>query len=122
METMEPHRAVSRVTGRIVRVLMFLPIFLIFFALLVWAVNALWNGLMPNIFGLPAITYWQALGLMVLSWILFGGLRGRSGHGAWRYDMRRRWARMSPAEREEFVRGLRDRCGGMAPPEPGPTE
>lgn len=115
METMRPHRAVSR----IVRVLMFLPIFLVFFALLVWAVNALWNGLMPSIFGLPEITYWQALGLMVLCWILFGGLRGRSGLGAWRYDMRRRWVRMSPAEREEFARGLRSRWG-EPPPEPGP--
>jgi hypothetical protein len=113
METMRPHRAVSR----IVRVLMLLPIFLIFFALLVWAVNALWNGLMPNIFGLRTITYWQALGLMVLSWILFGGLRGRSGHGPWRYGMRRRWERMTPAEREEFVKGLRSRCG-----EPPPAE
>ncbi len=116
METLRPHRAASR----IVRVLMLLPVFLIFFALLVWAVNALWNGLMPNIFGLPAITYWQALGLMVLSWILFGGLRGRSGHGSWRYGMRRRWERMTPAERDEFVRGLRSRSCETAPPEPGP--
>ncbi len=116
METLRPHRAASR----IVRVLMLLPIFLVFFALLVWGVNALWNGLMPDIFGLPAITYWQALGLMVLSWILFGGLRGRSGHRSWRYDMRRRWARMSPAEREEFVRGLHSRCGETPPPEAPP--
>ena len=72
---------------------------------------------MPNIFGLRVITYWQALGLMVLSWILFGGLRGRSGHGPWRYGMRWRWERMTPAEREEFVKGLRSRCGGMSPPE-----
>lgn len=40
------------------------------------AVLYLWNWLMPSIFGLKAITYWQAVGLMGLSWILFGGLRG----------------------------------------------
>ena len=40
------------------------------------AVLYLWNWLMPAIFGLRAITYWQAVGLMGLSWILFGGLRG----------------------------------------------
>lgn len=103
---------------RIARIVTFaVPAFLIVFALLVWAVSALWNGLMPAIFGLPTITYWQALGLMVLSWILFGGLRGRSGHGPWRYGMRRRWERMTPAEREEFVRSLRSRCGEPPPPE-----
>lgn len=33
----------------------------------------LWNWLMPEIFGLTSITFWQALGLLVLSKILFGG-------------------------------------------------
>ena len=42
------------------------------------------------------------------------------GQGAWRYDMRRRWERMTPAEREEFVRGLNARCGVPPTPEPEP--
>lgn len=33
--------------------------------------KALWNALMPDIFGLPAITYWQAWGLLLLSMIFF---------------------------------------------------
>ena len=33
----------------------------------------LWNWLMPEIFGLGAIHYWQALGLLILAKILFGG-------------------------------------------------
>src|SRR5262249_54440623 len=57
-----------------------LPLFLIFLALMVWAVFGLWNWLMPSIFGLRAITYWQALGLMALSWILFRGFRGPRMH------------------------------------------
>jgi hypothetical protein len=40
------------------------------------AVLQLWNLLVPGIFGLRQITYWEALGLLALSWILFGGLRG----------------------------------------------
>jgi hypothetical protein len=32
----------------------------------------LWNWLMPGIFGLPAITYWQAFGLLLLARLLFG--------------------------------------------------
>jgi len=31
----------------------------------------LWNGLMPTIFGLPEITFWQACGLQLLATILF---------------------------------------------------
>ncbi|MGE5345202.1 MAG: hypothetical protein ACM3JH_04530 [Acidithiobacillales bacterium] len=104
---------------RLARFVAFLPVFVIVFAGLVWAVSALWNALMPDIFGLHAISYWQALGLMALSWILFGGLRG-AGRGSWRYDMRRRWDRMTPAEREEFVRGVSSRCGRTESPQPEP--
>tara|TARA_B100000809_G_C15029098_1_gene491246 strand:+ start:217 stop:651 length:435 start_codon:yes stop_codon:yes gene_type:complete len=42
----------------------------------------LWNLLMPAIFGLAVITYWQAVGLFILSKILFGhGSRGCNGKG-----------------------------------------
>lgn len=37
----------------------------------------LWNWLMPAIFGLTAINYWQAIGLLLLSKILFSGFHGR---------------------------------------------
>jgi hypothetical protein len=94
------------------------PAFLVLFAGLVWGVEALWNGLMPEIFGLKAITYWQALGLMVLSWILFRGFRGpRGSRRGWERGMRRRWEKMTPAEREEFLKGLRTRWGGAPEPE-----
>lgn len=33
----------------------------------------LWNWLMPELFGLVAIDYWQALGIIILAKILFGG-------------------------------------------------
>ena len=39
--------------------------------LLAWPVKLLWNWLMPVIFGLPLITFWQAAGLMLLISILF---------------------------------------------------
>ncbi len=39
-------------------------------------VELLWNWLMPEIFGLPTINYWQAFGLIILAKIFFG-----SGHG-----------------------------------------
>ena len=44
-------------------------------------VKWLWNALMPGIFGLPEIGYWQAVGLVVLAHILFGGDHSHSGGG-----------------------------------------
>lgn len=43
------------------------------------AVWQLWNMLMPHLFGLPLIGFWQAVGLMALSWLLFGGWRCAGG-------------------------------------------
>ena len=41
-----------------------------------WIVMLLWNWLMPSIFGVTAITFWQAWGLVVLAHLLF-----KAGHG-----------------------------------------
>lgn len=43
------------------------------------AVQHLWNWLMPPIFGLTAISYWQAVGLLVLGHLLFGGIHAHHG-------------------------------------------
>lgn len=40
-----------------------------------WFVMLLWNWLMPMLFGLGAITFWQAVGLVILARMLFGGLK-----------------------------------------------
>jgi Ca2+/H+ antiporter, TMEM165/GDT1 family len=76
-------------------------------------VRGLWNWLMPPLFGLHALTFAQAWGLLALSWILFGGLRGggRPG-GHWRRSFVERWEQMTPEEREKMracfeARGVR---------------
>ena len=73
----------------------------------------LWNWLMPAIFGLKAITFLQALGLLVLSKILFGGFHRHGGRPGWRRHMAERWEQMTPEEREKFRAGMRGRgmCG-----------
>lgn len=78
-----------------------------------YVVMTLWNAVLPVVTGLHAITFVQALALLVLSRILFGGLRGwgrRGGH--WRSRMRARWQRLSPEERERFrgMMGARHGC------------
>jgi len=87
-----------------------------------FVVEYLWNWLMPGIFGLRTITYWQAVGLFLLSKILLGGIhrhggRGRDGRWAWKHRMKERWAQMSPEERERFRAGMRSRRGCRWPRE-----
>jgi hypothetical protein len=72
-------------------------------------VRLLWNWLLPSMFGLPQITFWQALGVLALSRILFGGL-GMRGCGP-RGRMMDRMTRMSDEERERFREGMRARWG-----------
>jgi hypothetical protein len=82
-----------------------------------FVVMSLWNWLAPAVLGLHAITYWQALGVLILSKILFGGFRGGPGHGGhWRRRMEERWRQMTPEEREKFRQGMASRCGPMSAP------
>lgn len=93
--------------------------FLLFIALGGALVMQLWNWLLPALFGWPLLTFWQALGLLALCRILFGGL---GLHGSGRSHLRRhqaaRWERMTPEERERFREGLRGRCGFGPPGDP----
>lgn len=107
-----------------VKVLVFLTIAIAVFG---QAVYHLWNWLMPSLFGAHTITFWQAVGLLALSWMLFGGWRGFGGPGGyrrrhWQRRMMERWERMTPEEREKFRAGVRGRCGHFpsAAPERNP--
>ena len=73
----------------------------------------LWNWLTPALFGWHTITFGQALGLLVLCRILFGGfgMHGRRGR-RWRG---RRWQRPTWEERERFKDAVRERYGPSAP-------
>ena len=69
----------------------FIPLMILaglaFFTAFTFAVMLLWNWLMPVIFGLVEITFWQALGILVLSKILFGGFhhKGHRSHKSKEY-------------------------------------
>lgn len=100
------------------------PLAIAAMAVFVYLVMRLWNWLVPGLFGLPSITYWQMLGILVLSKILFGGFpaggrsRGGSRHG--RLRMLERWEQMTPEERERFRQGLRGHGCGHEPARPTP--
>src|SRR3984885_11254070 len=74
-------------------------------------VMLLWNALLPALFHFPVITIWQALGLLALSKILFGGFHGgRRWH--WKRDnLRQAWGNMNPEQREQFRQKWEQRCG-----------
>ena len=85
-------------------------------ALVGFVVMSLWNALIPVIFHVGVITFWQAVGIFTLCKILFGF--GHGGHDGWRGKgpwMRRRWEEriknMTPEERGQFKAKWEERCG-----------
>ena len=87
-----------------------------------FVVMILWNWLAPVVFGARTISFGQALGILVLSKILFGGFRGRPRDGGhWGRRMSARWEEMTPEEREKFRQGMvgRGGRGGGVAQEPG---
>lgn len=82
---------------------------------LTWIVMELWNCLLPDLFtGVSRIGYWQALGVLVLSRILFGGLRGGC-HGHWR-GHRAQWESLTPEERQQLKGRFHSRWGRCGSP------
>ena len=83
----------------------------------------LWNWVLPPLFGFREISFWQALGLLVLCRILFGGFgmngsgRSRSRHAGDRIADRvaqrvtERMEQMTPEERERIRERMRERWG-----------
>lgn len=51
-------------------------------ALFGFAFMWLWNWLMPELFNLPVLSFWQSVGLLVLSKIIFSGVGGHHEHKA----------------------------------------
>lgn len=102
----------QRRTSRVLKIagiaIVAVPLILGAFGLLV---KSLWNWLMPELFGLHPITFWQALGVWILSRLLLAGFqgRGRSHDRRWRARVIDRWERMTPEERERFRERLRHR-------------
>ena len=95
-------------------------VFLLFIALGGAIVMQLWNWLLPPLFGWNQIGFWQALGLLALCRILFGGFGLRGSGSNFRRRRAERWERMTPEERERFRQGLLGRCG-FTPPSSEPV-
>ncbi len=89
--------------------LVFIPLCLIVFGgLFGWIVMLLWNWLMPSMFGLAQVGFWQAVGLLALCKILFGSIgfghhpHGRHCHHG-KNKLREHWNNMTPEERKKVM-------------------
>ncbi len=93
----------------------------LFVTAITFATMLLWNNLAVDIFGLPVIGFFQALGLMILGRLLAGnfGPRGRGGFGRMGgRHMRERWQNMNPEQRDQLMQRWGKRgCGPMRGPQ-----
>jgi hypothetical protein len=103
---------------RVLKVFKFLFFGTLFVGLAGFVVMSLWNWLIPSLFAGPVVTFWQALGLLILCKILFGGFHKHGRHNGgwqnrhrWKEHMRHRMANMTPEQREKFRQRFARRCG-----------
>ena len=88
----------------------------------------LWNWLMPDLFGLPLLTFWKSVGLILMAKILFGFGKGHGKHkhckhcggkgehkkSYWREHYKKKMAGMSPDERAKYQEKMK-KCWGYDP-------
>ena len=82
-------------------------------AILMWT----WNSLVPELFHGPMITFYQAIGLLILSRLLFRGFYGMGNHGMQRKHWspwKDRMEKMDPEQREKMRALWKKRCGGFS--------
>lgn len=81
------------------------------FILFGFAVQFLWNQTIADMFGLTAISFWQALGVFILAKLLFGfGISGSGSNSGGKTRQRRKDGDDEPPSRnnDEFRRFWRD--------------
>lgn len=81
-------------------------------------VMLLWNAVLASVLHISTITFFQAMGILLLAKILFGGFRGRRNCGGggrhWKMHMWKKWAGMSPEQQEQFKSSIQMRHHGVA--------
>ncbi|WP_041339863.1 hypothetical protein [Runella slithyformis] len=83
-------------------------------------VKWLWNAILPPLLGVSLISFWQAVGLLVLCRILFGnfGRGSMGGNARWRGEnkmpggppWREKWTNLTDEERAKLKEEWRKRC------------
>jgi len=71
----------------------------------------LWNWLMPVLFGIPMITIWQALGLLLLSKIVLWPIGRPYCKGQNGVHWKQKWSGMTDEEKVQFRKKMKEKCG-----------
>src|SRR3954471_16319932 len=98
------------------RALMFIAFFIVALITFSAIVMTLWNAILPEVTGVKAISFKQAMGILVLSKILFSGFGTRGGwqrgrQNEWKNRMQEKFGNMTVEEREKFRTEWKNRCG-----------
>src|SRR6266700_1511225 len=104
--------------SRPVRFLLFIPLVALGVFIFGEVVMILWNGVLAPVLNVHPVTFWQALGILALSKVLFSSFNGRGGgpgRYAWKKRKMKNWKDMTPEEKEKFKGQWRDYCGRWEP-------
>ena len=96
---------------RIKRGVLFIPIAIGGVFLMGLLVMWLWNTILPETIGVKSISYFQAMGIFVLSKLLFGFNKGWGRRDHYRQRVEEKWHTMTPEEREKLKSEWKHRCG-----------
>ena len=86
---------------------------LVIFLLVTLIVKMLWNCILPDVLGVKTINYWQAMGILVLSKIFFGGVNARLGkriNNLKNKPIEKQTEGMTLEEKEKFKEIFKQKC------------
>ncbi len=93
------------------KVLSFVLIFAVIFTLVTFLVMFLWNSILTDVAGFKRLNFWKAGGILILSKILFGGLKGHRSHATRKKNhWKNKWMEMDPEKRKEAKMRYRQYC------------
>jgi Ca2+/H+ antiporter, TMEM165/GDT1 family len=96
--------------SRPLRFLLFLPLAICGILLFGWIVMLLWNGVLSPVLHVSNVTIWQALGILLLSKILFSSFSGGGRRGRSKQKENLMWQKLTPEQKEEFKQEWKERC------------
>jgi len=94
------------------RFIFFVPLIIALIFVMGFVIQYLWNALLPEIIGVGTVTYWQAMGILLLSKILFGGFSGgkdkkskkRNCKKSKISDLKEKWNQLDDEQKEKIKR------------------
>jgi hypothetical protein len=102
--------------NKVLKIMAWTALCVVFVFVFGYVTMTLWNWLIPSLFNGPVVNFWQAMGILLLSKILFG-FGGGGGHHRcggsrshyWKRHYYEKFGNMTPEERERFKAKLKEK-------------